>query len=160
MAAALQQDVEFLKLALILAEEAAASGEVPVGAVVSDPSGMQVLGRGRNHREADHDPCGHAEILALREAAQSLRSWRLESCTLFVTLEPCMMCLAAAQHARIARVVYGASDPKGGALSLGYRFHEDPRTNHRFQVDQVEMPGCGQILTQFFTARRGQKAES
>ncbi len=145
---------EALQEALKLAQEAERIDEVPVGALVLDASLQKVLGRGFNRRECDHDPVGHAEIAALREAAQALGSWRLIDCVLVVTLEPCPMCLAAAQQARVARVVYAAEDPKGGALSLGYRLNEDLRLNHRFEVQRVDQPECSQILREFFRKKR------
>jgi tRNA(Arg) A34 adenosine deaminase TadA len=138
--------------AITLARAAAAADEVPVGAVVVRDG--KIIGRGRNTREGDSDPAGHAEILALREAARSLGTWRLDGCELVVTLEPCPMCLSAAQHARVARVAYGAADPKGGALSLGYRLNEDTRTNHRFPAELSENPECGQVLREFFARKR------
>ena len=141
--------------ALQLAAEAAADDEVPVGAIVIGPDGS-VLGRGRNRREKNKDPLAHAEILAIREAAQNLDSWRLLDCRLVVTLEPCPMCLAAAQQARISEIVFGATDPKGGALSLGYAVHADPRTNHRFEVRLDSNSECSEILTRFFKRKRSE----
>lgn len=138
--------------ALQLARQAAAQDEVPVGAVVL-LSG-KVIGRGFNQRECKNDPLSHAELEAIREASQSLKSWRLENCTLVVTLEPCPMCLAAMQQARISHVVYGADDPKGGALSLGYRVHEDLRTHHRFSVEKRERRECSTLLSEFFKKKR------
>lgn len=143
----------FLGEALELARQAAAMDEVPVGAVVVGPEGT-VVGRGYNRREQLNDPCSHAEIEAVREAARALGSWRLEGCALFVTLEPCPMCLAACQQARVSEVVYGAVDPKGGALSLGYKLHEDLRLNHRFETRLEDLPECGQILREFFAGKR------
>lgn len=148
----------WMKAALSLAEEAAQAGEVPVGAVVIKEG--RIIGSGRNQREADQSPIAHAEILALLEAAAAEKSWRLAGCELYVTLEPCPMCLAAIQQARIARVFYGASDPKGGALSLGYRLHEDARTNHRFPAELVLDPACEQILKDFFRRMRVEKGSS
>jgi tRNA(adenine34) deaminase len=147
--------MSFLTEALRLAEQAASEDEVPVGAVVVHQG--QIIGRGYNRREQDHNPLAHAEIMAIHEAAQKLKSWRLNDCQLFVTLEPCPMCLAACQQARIAEVVYGAQDPKGGALSLGYALHQDPKTNHRFTVQFEETPECGKILSRFFDKKRKQK---
>jgi tRNA(adenine34) deaminase len=138
--------------ALKLAREAAARDEVPVGAVIIRDG--KIIGRGSNRREEDDDPVAHAEILAIREAARSMGDWRLIDCTLVVTLEPCPMCLAAAQLARVSKIVYGATDPKGGALSLGYKLHEDARTNHRFTVELTETPECGAVLKEFFSAKR------
>lgn len=135
-----------------MAEEAARDDEVPVGAVVVRAGA--IVGRGRNRREKAGDPVGHAELLAIREAAAAVGGWRLEGCELYVTLEPCPMCLAACQQARLERVVYGAVDPKGGALSLGYPLHADSRLNHRFPVERVDDPECGAILSRFFKARR------
>jgi tRNA(adenine34) deaminase len=140
--------------ALRLAERAARDREVPVGAVVLLDG--KVVGRGLNRRENRNDPCGHAEIQALQSAARRLGSWRLERATLVVTLEPCPMCLAACQQARISRLVYGAKDPKGGALSLGYKLHSDNRLNHRFEVLFEDFPPAGEVLRRFFRARRRQ----
>ncbi|MCC7442899.1 MAG: nucleoside deaminase [Bdellovibrionales bacterium] len=142
----------WMELALAAAQEAAGHGEVPVGAVVV--RGSEVLAVARNRKEADRDPSAHAEILALREAARRLGGWRLGGCTLVVTLEPCPMCLGAAQHARVDRLIYGAADPKGGALSLGHALHEDQRLNHRFPAEFQHDPRCEAILKEFFRARR------
>lgn len=141
-----------MQQALALAKEAALDDEVPVGAVILHEG--RVIGQGRNRRETDQDPLGHAELEAIRQAAQALGSWRLTDCELFVTLEPCPMCLGALQQARIGRVVYAAADPKGGAISLGYLIHEDSRTNHRFPVEAEPMAECGQVLTDFFRRKR------
>jgi tRNA(adenine34) deaminase len=150
---------EGMDQALELARKAASEDEVPVGALVLDPEG-RIIGSGYNRREQDHDPCSHAEIHAIQAAARHLQSWRLTECTLIVTLEPCPMCLAASQQARLKQVIYAATDPKGGALSLGYRFHEDPRTHHRFLVRQLETPACGEILSEFFRKKRRSSSES
>ncbi len=144
--------MNFMKKALFLANQAAEEDEVPVGALIIQ-DGI-VIGQGYNKRESHQNPIAHAEILAIQNAAETLQSWRLNGCTLIVTLEPCPMCLAACQQARIAEVVYGAKDPKGGALSLGYLLHEDKRTNHRFKVRYEEAPECGKILTEFFANKR------
>jgi tRNA(adenine34) deaminase len=125
---------------------------VPVGAVIVREG--QVVGRGYNRRERDQNPCSHAEIEAILEATRALKSWRLTGCTLVVTLEPCPMCLAACQQARVDEVIYGAIDPKGGALSLGYKLNEDVRINHRFPVRYEEWAECGQVLKDFFAGRR------
>jgi tRNA(adenine34) deaminase len=145
-------NMTLMKEALFLAEKAAAEGEVPVGSLVVKDG--QIIGSGYNKREGLKNPIAHAEVIAIQEATKALKSWRLIDCVLVVTLEPCPMCLAAAQQARIGKVVYAATDKKGGALSLGYRLNEDVRTNHRFPVQQVEMHECGQILTEFFAKRR------
>ena len=138
--------------ALSLAREAEAHGDVPVGAVVVHDG--KIIGRGYNRREQDEDPTAHAEVEAIRDAARAIGHWRLLDCVLIVTLEPCPMCLAACQQARVERVVYGARDPKGGALSLGYPLHSDGRINHRFEVELVETEECGRVLTEFFRKRR------
>ena len=142
----------WMQEALFLAQKAASEDEVPVGAIVVYQN--RIIGRGYNRREQIQDPLAHAEIMAIQEAAKALGSWRLVDCTLVVTLEPCPMCLAASQQARVQEVIYGTSDPKGGALSLGYRLHEDRRTNHRFSVTLVEMSSCSQILKDFFRLKR------
>lgn len=143
----------WLDQALEQARIAALADEVPVGALVVSPSG-EVLGVGRNRREELEDPTSHAELEAIREAARKLGTWRLIGCTLVVTLEPCPMCLGASQQARIARIVYGAADLKGGALSLGYTLHSDTRLNHRFQVEHHPHPESGLILSDFFKKKR------
>jgi tRNA(adenine34) deaminase len=142
----------FLNEALELAHQAAQEDEVPVGAVVVWKG--RVIGRGYNQRERGQDPLAHAELIALRDASLYLASWRLQECQLYCTLEPCLMCLAASQQARIQEVFYGAQDLKGGALSLGYCFHQDQRINHRFQVQYLPSVECGEILTQFFKKKR------
>lgn len=146
---------EWMSEALRLAEQAASESEVPVGAVVVHDG--KIIGRGYNRREQDQNPLAHAEVMAIREAAQALGSWRLIDCTLVVTLEPCPMCLAASQQARISKIVFGTLDPKGGALSLGYRLHEDTRTHHRFAVVHEDSEACSLILKNFFKARRAEK---
>lgn len=148
-------DATFLREALAEAKIAASEEEVPVGAVLVVDG--KIIARGRNARERLQSPISHAEIHALETGAKERGSWRLSDATLYVTLEPCPMCLAACQQARVSRVVYGARDPKGGALSLGYALHEDARTNHRFAVEFSEDRECGEILTDFF--RRKRKAE-
>jgi tRNA(adenine34) deaminase len=138
-------------------EEAAlapAGGDVPIGAVVVDEAG-RVLGRGRNVREAENDPVGHAEVLALRAAGRALGSWRLSGCSLVVTLEPCAMCAGAAVLARVDRIVYAAADPKAGAVGSLWDLPRDQRLNHRPEV----VPGilaaeAGALLDNFFASRR------
>lgn len=144
-----------MEQALKAAAVAESQGDVPVGAVIVHQG--KVISVGMNRREKDQDPTGHAEVVAIREAAKILGSWRLEGCQLVVTLEPCSMCLAVAQQARVESVIYGAADPKAGALSLGHRIHEDERTNHRFPVELREDPRCSQILKDFFGRRRLEK---
>jgi tRNA(adenine34) deaminase len=145
-----------MQVALELAALAAAEDEVPVGAVVVSPEG-QIIGKGYNRREQDQSPLAHAEVLAIADASRALGSWRLIDCTLVVTLEPCPMCLAACQQARVREVVYGATDPKGGALSLGYKLHEDARTNHRFKVSFEETPESSKMLREFFAKKRNSR---
>jgi tRNA(adenine34) deaminase len=143
----------WLEKALDLAKQAKSLDEVPVGALIVDLSG-NVVGEGFNLREQGQNPVAHAEIVAIQEAARRMRSWRLTGCTLYVTLEPCPMCLAACQQARVDAVVYGARDPKGGAISLGYELHQDQRLNHRFKVEHEDSPECGKILSEFFSRKR------
>jgi tRNA(adenine34) deaminase len=143
-----------MRLAIAEAERAMQTGDVPVGAVVVDGSGT-VIGTGRNRREADCDPTGHAEIVAIRAAAAHLGTWRLHGATLFVTLEPCVMCAGALVNARIDRVVYGCDDPKAGALRSLYLLGEDSRLNHRFAVTPgVLAAECSRLLSNFFAALR------
>jgi len=145
----------FLLEALKLAKEAALRGEVPVGAVVVHEG--KIIGRGSNTREADQNPVGHAEIQAIQSASESLKSWRLIDCDLYVTLEPCPMCLSACQQARVRRVIYGARDEKGGALCLGFGVHDHPKLNHRFEVLYSPHAECSQVLKDFFAGRRAEK---
>ena len=141
-------------LALDQASLATDSGDVPVGAVVIGPTGA-LLGAGVNRREADADPTAHAEILALRAAAHELGEWRLADCTLVVTLEPCLMCAGALVLARVARVVFGAWDPKAGAAGSVWDVVRDRAVNHRVEVvPEVRAEECGELLSAFFAARR------
>lgn len=147
-------DARWMRLAMDEARAAEAAGDVPVGAVVIDPE-RGVIGRGRNRRELHGDPTAHAEIEALREAAQARGAWRLGGATLYVTLEPCPMCAGALVNARIARVVYGCADPKAGALDTLFTLGTDPRLNHRFEVvSGVLADECAGMLKAFFAARR------
>lgn len=140
--------------ALDLAAEAAAADEIPVGAVVLDRAG-RIIGEGRNDRGKTHDPTGHAEVLALRQAAASLGSWNLEGHTLVVTLEPCLMCAGAILQARIARVVFGAWDDKAGAAGSMYDVLRDRRLPYRAEVvGGVQADASAELLRAFFTARR------
>ena len=139
---------------LALAEAAQAGDDVPVGAVVLDPAGA-VLGAGRNERELTGDPTAHAEVLAIRRAAARLGSWRLAGCTLVVTLEPCTMCAGAAVLARLDRIVYGAADPKAGAVGSLWDVVRDRRLNHRPEVIAgVLAEECAAPLIEFFARRR------
>jgi tRNA(adenine34) deaminase len=143
-----------MRLALAQAR-LARPGDVPVGAVVLDETGT-VIARARNRREADGDPTAHAEIVAIRQAAQSLRRWRLTGLTLVVTLEPCTMCAGAVTAARLARLVYGAEDPRAGAVGSLRDVLRDPRLNHRPEViGGVLAPDCGAVLRDFFAGHRG-----
>ena len=139
---------------LALAAAATAGDDVPVGAVVLDPAG-EVIATARNQREHSGDPTAHAEILALRAAAAHLGTWRLSGCTLVVTLEPCTMCAGAAVLARVERLVYGAIDPKAGAVGSLWDVVRDRRLNHRPEViPSVLAAECGALLTEFFAHRR------
>jgi tRNA(adenine34) deaminase len=143
-----------MELALEEAEAAAREDEVPVGAaIVSLRQG--VIGRAHNQRELLHDPTAHAEMIAITQAAQALRSWRLEDCVLYVTLEPCPMCAGAVVQARLPLLVYGATDPKAGACDTLYRITSDPRLNHRAQViGGVLAERCAAVLSDFFARKR------
>lgn len=141
--------------ALELARQAAAAGEAPIGAIVFESATGQILGTGRNRREEDSDPVAHAEVLAIRAAARAVGDWRLNHCTLAVTLEPCVMCAGAIINARVGRVIYGADDPKAGAARSLYRLLEDPRLNHRVTpVTGVLAAESASLLREFFRARR------
>jgi tRNA(adenine34) deaminase len=143
----------WMQLAIVEAEAAAAHDDVPIGAVLV--RGDEVVARGHNRREVDTDPTAHAELLALRDGARALGTWRLDGCTLYVTLEPCTMCAGALVLARLDRVVFGADDPKAGAVGALYDIPRDPRLNHRVEVVRgVEAERCGRLLKDFFAARR------
>jgi len=152
-------DPAFMSLAFSEARLAAGAGEIPVGAVVV--CGGEVIGRGHNRREARQDPTAHAEVLALQGAASYRKSWRLEDCSLYVTLEPCLMCVGAILQARIARLIFGCLDPKAGAVESLYRLCEDSRLNHTLPVTRGVMESeCGAILTEFFADLRKKKSIS
>jgi len=147
-------DLRFMREALALAAQAAAAGEVPVGAVLVKDG--RIIGRGYNRPISSHDPTAHAEIVALRDAAQAERNYRLPGCDLYVTLEPCAMCVGAMVHARLARVVFGATDPKTGACgsivdlpAIGHWNH------HGVFTGGVLADECGAVLKRFFADRRG-----
>lgn len=149
-------DIEFMQIALSLAAEAAAKGEVPVGAIVVKDG--VIIGRGSNAPISQHDPSAHAEIQAMREAAKTLGNYRLVDCTLYVTLEPCAMCAGAIQHARIAHLVYGASDPKTGACGSVIDLMAENRLNHHTAVSGgLLAEECGAMLSRFFAGRRKNK---
>lgn len=149
-------DVDFMREALKLAEQAALAGEVPVGAVVVKDG--EIVGRGFNAPISRHDPSAHAEIAALRDAAQRIGNYRLVGCELFVTLEPCVMCVGAMFHARIARVVFGAQDYKTGAAGSVLDLFAQPQLNHHATIQGGVMADeCGKVLTDFFAMRRAQQ---
>jgi tRNA(adenine34) deaminase len=142
-----------MKLALEEAEQALGEDEVPIGAVIVHQE--RVIARAHNQREQLHDPTAHAEMIAITQAAESLQSWRLDDCTLYVTLEPCPMCAGAILQARIPTVVYATADPKAGAVHTLYRLLEDRRLSHRCLVVSGVLAGqCGEILTRFFQQQR------
>ncbi len=146
-------DERFMQLALEEARRAAEEGEVPIGAVVV--CGGEVVARAHNRRETDADPSAHAEFSAMLEASRALGRWRLTGCTVYVTLEPCLMCAGLMVNARIDRCVYGASDPKGGALGTLYDVSADPRLNHAFAVTPgVLADESAELLRSFFRSRR------
>lgn len=143
----------YMRLALQEAQQALEEEEVPVGAVIVHDG--RVIARAHNQREQLRDPTAHAEMIAITQAAESLGSWRLDDCTLYATLEPCPMCAGAILQARIASLVYGAADPKAGAVQTLYQLLSDPRLNHRTQaVSGVLVAECGAILTRFFQQQR------
>lgn len=142
-----------MKKALEDAEQALREEEVPIGAVIVHED--HVIARAHNQREQLHDPTAHAEMIAITQAAEARHSWRLDGCTLYVTLEPCPMCAGAILQARIPTVVYGAADPKAGAVQSLYRLLDDRRLNHRCQVvSGVLAQRCSEILTRFFQQQR------
>jgi tRNA(adenine34) deaminase len=146
-------DCAFMREALSLAAEAASAGEVPVGAVVVKDG--EIIGRGWNRPIGANDPTAHAEIVALREAATRLGNYRLVGCELYVTLEPCAMCVGAMLHARLARVVFGAADPKTGACGGAVALSGEARINHQTAFEGGVLAGeCGELLKRFFADRR------
>lgn len=147
------EDERWMRAALDLARQAGAAGEVPVGALVVLDG--QVIGRGFNRPIGGHDPTAHAEVMALRDAGQAVSNYRMPGATLYVTLEPCAMCSGAIMHARIARVVFGATDPKTGACGSVIDLFAQPRLNHHASVQGGVLAGeCGRMLSDFFAARR------
>jgi len=150
-----ERDVALMRHALRLAQRAADTGEVPVGALVYDPATGEIVAQAHNQPIARHDPTGHAEILALRQAAEQRGNYRLTGLWLVVTLEPCTMCVGAISHARIGRLVYGADDPKGGAVTNEARFFDTPACHWRPEVKAgVEAEAASLMLKQFFRMRR------
>jgi tRNA(adenine34) deaminase len=153
------KDADYMRHALELACQAEAAGEVPVGAVVVRDG--VIIGRGFNAPISRHDPSAHAEMMALREAAQNTGNYRLVGCELFVTLEPCLMCAGAIMHARIARLVYGASDQKTGACGSVLNVFSEPRLNHHAELSSgILADECGAVLSNFFEQRRAQRKVS
>lgn len=155
----------YMNIALAQARKAYELGEVPIGAVVvyhphdaatrRETAPPQVIASACNMRETQHNPAGHAEFLAIEQAARHLGNWRLSQCIVYVTLEPCIMCAGLMQQARVAKCVYGAADPKGGALGTLYNINADVRLNHNFEVvNGVLEDECSQLLKQFFKSRR------
>lgn len=148
-----QAHESFMREALALARESAAAGEVPVGAVIVLDG--QIIGYGRNQPISAHDPTAHAEVVALRDAAARVGNYRLPGAVLYVTIEPCLMCVGALMHARVATVVYGATEPKAGAMESTQRAHEHAALNHRVTVvSGVLASECRALLQQFFQERR------
>jgi tRNA(adenine34) deaminase len=146
-------DNDFMQIALDLAQQAGVAGEVPVGAIVVKDG--EIIGRGSNAPITTHDPTAHAEIRAMRDAAQHINNYRLVGCILYVTLEPCAMCTGAIQHARIAKLIYGASDPKTGACGSVVNLMAEPKLNHHTEISGgVLAAECGALLSSFFSARR------
>lgn len=161
-----EQDIEYMRLALEQARLAESAGEVPIGAVVvyhpHDPATRKPLLEPRvvtqafNRRETDKSPSAHAEFLAIQAAARELDAWRLTGCTVYVTLEPCIMCAGLLHQARVDRCVFGAFDPKAGALGSLYEIHVDERLNHTFEVQGGVLEAeCAQLLRNFFQKKRG-----
>ena len=148
-------DEHYMKLALQQAQQAAESDEVPVGAVIVH--GERTIALAHNQREQLNDPTAHAEMIAITQAAEAIGDWRLEKCTLYVTLEPCLMCAGAILQARMGRLVYGASDPKAGAVESLFQTKEDNRLNHQVEsTSGILAQECGEILSHFFQGQRSQ----
>jgi tRNA(adenine34) deaminase len=148
-----EEDAAWMELALEQARLAATAGEVPVGALVIKDG--EILGRGHNHNLRQNDPTAHAEIVALRQAATRMGNYRLAGCVMFATIEPCSMCAGALVHARMARLVYGASDPKAGAAGSVLQVLNHPSLNHKMEVTAGVLAGkCSEILQEFFRRRR------
>ncbi|HAL12528.1 MAG TPA: tRNA-specific adenosine deaminase [Planctomycetaceae bacterium] len=146
-------DDHFMRLALQQAQQAQVEDEVPVGAIILNQD--RIIAAAYNQREQLHDPTAHAEMIAITQAAEAIGDWRLEHCTMYVTLEPCPMCAGAIIQSRIPRIVYGATDPKAGAVTSLYNLLTDTRLNHTVQVTGgVLAEDCGRILTNFFRSKR------
>jgi tRNA(adenine34) deaminase len=151
----MRHDKSFMREAMAEAASAASLGDVPVGAIIVHRG--EIIARASNRRERWRDPTAHAELLAIQRAAEHLGSWRLEQCTLFVTLEPCVMCAGAILQARLPRVVFGARDAKAGAARSLFALLEDPRLNHRVEVSSLLHEECAAELSAFFEALREQR---
>lgn len=153
-----EQHMQFMEEAIKEAQKAAALGEVPIGAVVVRDG--QIIGRGHNMREINNDPTGHAEILALRDAGQNIGGWRLEHCTLYVTMEPCPMCCGAMINSRIHTVVFGASEPKFGSAGSQLNLLQFPGFNHNVHiVGPIDQERCSSLMKQFFADLRQKRKE-
>ena len=149
----MEKDIEFMKLALEQAKKAYKKDEVPIGAVIV--CNDKVVAKGFNIREKRNDPTGHAEIVAVKKACKKRRSWRLEDCTIYVTVEPCSMCAGALLWTRIKRIVFGAFDAKGGALGSSYNLFEQKNLNHKAEITSgVLEEECSKIMKEFFKAKR------
>jgi tRNA(adenine34) deaminase len=147
----------YMERAMVLAREAEAKGDIPVGALVVDSFG-KIIGEGHNERELRQDPSAHAEVLAIQAAAKKKGQWRLMGSTLVVTLEPCVMCAGALSLSRLDRVVFGAFDPRAGAMGSLYSIHQDDRLNHRIEIIPGFLePACKELLVAFFRAKREKK---
>ena len=147
------EDLKFMKLALGLAKKAELKNEVPVGALIVQNG--EIIGQGMNTSISDHDPTSHAEINAIREAAKSIKNYRLKDCVIYVTLEPCAMCVGAIQHARIEKIIYGAPDPKTGACGSMIDLISVKEINHHAEaIGGILEKQCGQILKDFFLSKR------
>jgi tRNA(adenine34) deaminase len=149
------RDRDMMSRAIELAEQSATLGEVPVGAIVYDTQSGEILAQAHNTREMHADPAGHAEFSAITKACKAIGDWRLNHCTLVVTLEPCPMCAGLIVNARVGRVVFGATDPKAGAVRTLYELCDDPRLNHRCQIIAgIENERCSHQLSAFFKSLR------
>lgn len=144
-----------MQMALAMAQEGEKRGEVPIGAVLVNHQTGEVLAQTHNFKETHRTPLGHAELMALHKGARKLKRWRLQDCTLYVTLEPCAMCAGALVQARVARVVYACHDPKAGACHSLFQIGQDQRLNHRFEISSGVMQNeCAQLLKNFFQRKR------
>lgn len=156
-----ETDIAIMRRAIGLAEQSARAGEVPVGAIVYDTQSGEIIAQAHNTREMHRNPAGHAEFSAIMQACEAIGDWRLNHCTLVVTLEPCPMCAGLIVNARVGRVVYGASDPKAGAVRSLFELCDDRRLNHRCEIHAgVLGDECGAQLTAFFSELREQRKQN